>query len=418
MAVWGGWSKNACVQAALLGLLLLLSACGGGSGPTLSSRRANYAPPGPPEDPWGPYIQEASQRFTVPARWIREVMREESGGHEFLNGQPITSDAGAAGLMQIMPATYEDLRERFSLGGDPYDPHDNIIAGTGYIADLYSQYGSPGFLAAYNAGPHRVDEYIAGRGRLPNETVNYLASIAPRLGNERPMTGPLAAYADTGGPVEVAAAETIPRSYARAPRAGCWQDPDAAYDPDAPCRAAPIREASGLVESGGFRQVYTAPVAAPIQRVASRTPSRSCWHDPDAAYDPDAPCLPAPSTAPAPAPQQYARPPYPTPRSATPPYSAPRYAAPIQRAAIGGSWAVQVGAFADPDQARRVAESVRSLAPMQLGAATAVLGRTAPFGERILYRARLQGLSPGSAMAACSLLSAQRQTCVTVPPGQ
>ena len=397
MAVSEGWSRNACCQAALLGLLLLLSACGGGpSGGPYSGRQSNYTPPGPPGDPWGPYIQEASRRFTVPERWIREVMRQESGGHQYLNGQPITSDAGAAGLMQIMPATYEELRERFSLGGDPYDPHDNIIAGTGYIADLYSQYGSPGFLAAYNAGPHRVDQYIAGRGPLPNETVNYLASIAPRLGNDRPMTGPLAAYADTGGPVEVAAAEAIPRSYARAPRAGCWQDPDAAYDPDAPCRAPPIREPSGLVERGGFRQVYAAASPTPVlQRVAARAPSRACWHDRDAAYDPDAPCLPAP-----PPPRQYA----------------PQ--APIQRVAVGGAWAVQVGAFADPDQARRVAESVRSLAPVQLGAATAVLGTTAPFGSRVLYRARLRGLSPTSAMAACSLLSAQRQACVTVPPGQ
>ena len=448
MAVWGGWSRNACTQAALLGLLLLLSACGGGSGsgPYSGSRQANYTPPGPPEDPWGPYIQEASHRFTVPSRWIREVMRQESGGHQYLHGQPITSDAGAAGLMQIMPATYEELRERFSLGGDPYDPHDNIVAGTGYIADLYSQYGSPGFLAAYNAGPHRVDEYIAGRGRLPNETVNYLASIAPRLGNERPMTGPLAAYADTGGPIEVAAAEAVPRAYARAPRAGCWQDPDAAYDPDAPCRAPPIREPTGLVESGGFRQVYAAPVAPPIQRIAARAPSRNCWHDPDAAYDPDAPCRAPPMrepsglgesggfrpiyNAPVATPIQRVAARAPTrncwhdPDAAYDPnaacqtprqYSAP---APVRRAAIGGAWAVQVGAFSDPDQARRVAESVRSLAPAQLGAATAVLGRTAPFGERVLYRARLQGLSPTAAMAACSMLSSQHQTCVTVPPGQ
>ena len=394
VAVCGGWSRNACCQAALLGLLLLLSACGGGGGGPNSGRQANYTPPGPPGDPWGPYIQEASHRFSVPDRWIREVMRQESGGHQYLNGQPITSDAGAAGLMQIMPATYEELRERFSLGGDPYDPHDNIVAGTGYIADLYAQYGSPGFLAAYNAGPHRVDLYIAGRGPLPNETINYLASIAPRLGNDRPMTGPLAAYADTGRPIEVAAAISIPRSYIRAPRAGCWQDPNAAYDPDAPCRAPPIREPGGLVEPGGFRQTYIAtPPPQPIQRIAARTPSRACWHDPDAAYDPTASCLPAPP-----------------PRLFTP--------APIRRASIGGAWAVQVGAFTDPDQARRVAESVRSLAPVQLGAATAVLGTTAPFGTRILYRARLQGLSPSSAMAACSMLSSEHQACVTVPPGQ
>ncbi len=146
------WS--ACGQAIVLGLLLLLSACGGGpqTGYT-GARQSNYAPPGPPEDPWGPYIREAAQRFAVPEKWIRAVMRQESGGHEYLHGQLVTSDAGAAGLMQIMPATYEDLRSKYSLGNDPYDPHDNIIAGTGYIRDLYESYGSPAFLAAYNAGP-------------------------------------------------------------------------------------------------------------------------------------------------------------------------------------------------------------------------------------------------------------------------
>jgi D-alanyl-D-alanine carboxypeptidase len=87
-----------------------------------------YPPPGPPDDPWGPYVREAAERFRVPGRWVRAVMHQESGGE-----QQATSPVGAMGLMQVMPATYEGLRERYQLGDDPYDPHNNILAGTAYI---------------------------------------------------------------------------------------------------------------------------------------------------------------------------------------------------------------------------------------------------------------------------------------------
>ena len=76
---------------ACFGLLALLAACSGGGGPRTSGSveaaryaahaRGNYAPPGPPGDPWGPYITEAANRYDVPDRWIRAVMRVESGGH-------------------------------------------------------------------------------------------------------------------------------------------------------------------------------------------------------------------------------------------------------------------------------------------------------------------------------------------------
>ena len=65
------------------------------------------------------------------------------------------SPKGAMGLMQIMPATWAGLRPRYGLGADPYDAHDNIIAGAAYLRELQDRYGAPGFLAAYNAGPAR-----------------------------------------------------------------------------------------------------------------------------------------------------------------------------------------------------------------------------------------------------------------------
>lgn len=128
---------------------------------------------------WRPYINEASARFGVPIAWIERVMRAESGGRTTLGGQPIRSSAGAMGLMQLMPGTWADMRTRLGLGANPDDPRDNILAGTLYLRLMYDLFGYPGLFAAYNAGPKRYADYLAGRVRLPSETVGYLASVAP-----------------------------------------------------------------------------------------------------------------------------------------------------------------------------------------------------------------------------------------------
>ena len=141
--------------ASTLAVLCFPAACTSHLGPAAHQHGRAYAgptryypPPGTPEDPWGPYIREASGRYGVPELWIREVMRQESDGQE-----QAVSSAGAMGLMQIMPDTYDDLRQRYTLGSDPFEPHDNIMAGAAYIREMYDRYGAPGFLAAYNAGP-------------------------------------------------------------------------------------------------------------------------------------------------------------------------------------------------------------------------------------------------------------------------
>ena len=253
-----------------VGLLALLAACASHSyGPRGWSGR-HYRAPGPSGDPWGPYIAEAAARFRIPERWIREVMRQESGGHEYLGGEPTTSSAGAMGLMQVMPGTYDILRAQYGLGDDPYDPHDNIMAGAAYIREMYEKFGSPGFLAAYNAGPGRVDAYLASGEPLPEETVNYVASVAPHLGAGPGMSGPLAAYADTGGGYAVASAAP-PRL------AGGACNADAAYDPSRPCASYAVPAAP-------------TPVAAPVVLVAQAV---AC--DPNAAYDPSQACQPAPA---------------------------------------------------------------------------------------------------------------------------
>ncbi|NGM49319.1 lytic transglycosylase domain-containing protein [Caulobacter sp. 602-2] len=127
---------------------------------------------------WAPIIAQASQRFDVPAAWIAAVMRAESGGRTHLDGAPIVSRAGAMGLMQVMPATYAELAARHGLGPDPHDPRDNIMAGAAYLSELHRRFGYPGLFAAYNAGPARYAEHLAGRASLPAETRAYLATLS------------------------------------------------------------------------------------------------------------------------------------------------------------------------------------------------------------------------------------------------
>ena len=128
-------------------------------------------------DRWQGFIHEAATRSHMDPAWIDAVIRVESAGCETLEGKPTTSKAGAMGLMQLMPATWEAMRQRLTLGSDPYDPHDNILAGTEWLEELHERYGSRGFLAAYHAGPERYEDFLAGRRLLPDETLSYTARV-------------------------------------------------------------------------------------------------------------------------------------------------------------------------------------------------------------------------------------------------
>jgi len=132
---------------------------------------------------WGGNVQGASHRFNVPVLWINAVMRMESGGRTMLSeGQPMVSERGALGLMQVLPGTYEEMAQQYRLGPDPFRPHDNIMAGAAYLRWLKGKYGYPALFAAYNAGPQRVDDLLARGAALPAETQAYIAGINKILG--------------------------------------------------------------------------------------------------------------------------------------------------------------------------------------------------------------------------------------------
>jgi soluble lytic murein transglycosylase-like protein len=142
-----------------------------------------------PIDRWNHNIAEASARFGIPRQWIRRVIRAESNGQTMLEGRPIVSRAGAMGLMQLMPGTWLEMRAALGLGSDPFDPHDNIIAGTAYLKSMYSRFGYPGLFAAYNAGPTRYYAFLSGASTLPLETRAYVVSVTSPNGSPR-MSSP------------------------------------------------------------------------------------------------------------------------------------------------------------------------------------------------------------------------------------
>ena len=383
-----------------------------------------YPPPGPAEDPWGPYIREASARFGVPGHWVRAVMHQESGGE-----QQATSPVGAMGLMQVMPTTYEELRVHYQLGDDPYEPHNNIMAGTAYIREMYDRFGAPGFLAAYNAGPDRVQDYLARRSQLPEETVNYVAAVAPNLGTQLPRSGPFAMYAS-------ARSGRAQRPTVASLAAGC--DVNAAYNPNHPCtslqRAAtePATVQTAYVPQLGvngcdLNAAYdpshpctsVSPAGAPPVVLASAEPTTAPAYSSSRLPPPVAPPLTAsPLTAPPVITPPVITPPPPKPAPAPTPGQSVAHGGvpPVKPTPPGGEWAIQVGAFKTPGLARAMAESARAQAPDQLRSAALAVQPTAPFGNTVFYRARLAELSAGAASSACTHLNHRQLPCVVVPP--
>jgi hypothetical protein len=123
------------------------------------------------------HVAEASQRFGLPEQLDlrRDAHRKRRPDR---CGLVSGCDGPDAAHARNLGAPAHPVR---AGAADPFDPRDNIMAGTSYLREMYDSYGASGFLAAYNAGPGRYEDW-RDRGRpLPAETRAYVAKIAPML---------------------------------------------------------------------------------------------------------------------------------------------------------------------------------------------------------------------------------------------
>ena len=208
---------------------------------------------------WDKLIDEAARRFGVPRDWIVAVMRQESGGRTVLQGDvPITSIAGAMGLMQVMPDTWRDMRLDYRLGGNPYDPHDNVMAGAAYIKFLQGKYGYPALFAAYNDGPGNLEANLAGTRDLPAETIAYLTNIRIRLG-DAPKPGENGLRLASAAPVKTTVTFTRPDGQAIAIEGASVKGVRAVLPGEYP------ESAAAVIDMGKGRQAVREDVALTTQ---------------------------------------------------------------------------------------------------------------------------------------------------------
>src|SRR6185437_9453239 len=113
--------------------------------------------------------------YGLPSEFFARLIRQES---DF--DPKSVSRAGAQGIAQFMPGT-----ARWRGLSDPFEPIEALRESARWLRELRDQFGNLGLAAAaYNAGPQRVRDWLAGRGQLPNETRAYVRIITGRPAEE------------------------------------------------------------------------------------------------------------------------------------------------------------------------------------------------------------------------------------------
>src|SRR6267143_950864 len=118
-------------------------------------------------------IESAAKAQGLPLEFFARVIWQESRFQSDAVGPVTRSGQRAQGIAQFMPGT---ANERRLL--DPFDPVQALPKSAEFLNELRNQFGNLGLAAAaYNAGPRRVQEWLAGSGYMPQETRNYVSAI-------------------------------------------------------------------------------------------------------------------------------------------------------------------------------------------------------------------------------------------------
>lgn len=120
-------------------------------------------------------ITSSAESQHIPVEFLTRLIWQESS---FRAG--VTSPAGAQGIAQFMPGTAQERHL-----DDPFDPEQAVPASAALLSELSARFGNLGLAAAaYNAGPNRVANWIAGHSGLPLETQDYVDRITGRSADE------------------------------------------------------------------------------------------------------------------------------------------------------------------------------------------------------------------------------------------
>jgi hypothetical protein len=137
-------------------------------------------------------IESAARSNDLPLEFFARVIWQESRFQADAVGPVTRNGQRAQGIAQFMPGTASERRLL-----DPFDPVQALPKSAEFLSELRNQFGNLGLAAAaYNAGPRRVQEWLAGTGPMPQETRNYVSAITGTSVDDWAAAGKNAKMAD------------------------------------------------------------------------------------------------------------------------------------------------------------------------------------------------------------------------------
>jgi hypothetical protein len=141
-------------------------------------------------------IEAAARANDLPLAFFARVIWQESGFQSDAVGPVTHNGQRAQGIAQFMPGTASERRLL-----DPFDPVQALPKSAEFLNELRNQFGNLGLAAAaYNAGPRRVREWLAGTGPMPQETRHYVSVITGATVEEWQATGRGGRVSDRASP--------------------------------------------------------------------------------------------------------------------------------------------------------------------------------------------------------------------------